>query len=158
MYLFEGLVTKDRSRLWDLMHFWEDVHLDAIAQERDIIGMDQGPGEMMERYNSLGDGERRRLEHDEDRLLSVLLYNLTAFMVMMRCVKEEIRKKIRRLIGKSHIGLSFSQDVNNLLDQVTNLHANDIDLRVMGSRFMQKQSFTVHWGSDNTGDMLFMEV
>ena len=23
---------------------------------------------------------------------------------------------------------------------------------------MQKQSFTVHWGPDNTGDMLFMEV
>ena len=23
---------------------------------------------------------------------------------------------------------------------------------------MQKQSFTVHWGSDNKGDMLFMEV
>ena len=23
---------------------------------------------------------------------------------------------------------------------------------------MQKQSFTVHWGTDNTGDMLFMEV
>jgi hypothetical protein len=28
----------------------EDVYLDAVAQERDIIGMDQGPGEMMERY------------------------------------------------------------------------------------------------------------
>ena len=37
-------------------------------------------------------------------------------------------------------------------------HGNDIDLRPMGSRFMQKQSFTVHWGSDNKGDMLFMEV
>ena len=23
---------------------------------------------------------------------------------------------------------------------------------------MQKQSFTVHWGADNSGDMLFMEV
>ena len=32
------------------MQFWEDVYLDAVAQERDIIGMDQGPGEMMERY------------------------------------------------------------------------------------------------------------
>lgn len=37
-------------------------------------------------------------------------------------------------------------------------HGNDIDLRPMQSRFMQKQSFTVHWGGDNTGDMLFMEV
>jgi len=35
---------------------------------------------------------------------------------------------------------------------------NDIDLKPMGSRQMQKQTFTVHWGPDNTGDMLFMEV
>ena len=43
------LKGKDRSRLWDQMQFWEDVYLDAVAQERDIIGMDQGPAEMMER-------------------------------------------------------------------------------------------------------------
>ena len=40
---------KDRSWLWDHMQFWEDSFLDAVAQERDIIGMDQGPTEMMER-------------------------------------------------------------------------------------------------------------
>ncbi|KAJ8299057.1 hypothetical protein KUTeg_023117 [Tegillarca granosa] len=158
LYLFEGLVNKDRSRLWDQLQFWEDVYLDAVAQERDIIGMDQGPGEMMDRYRSLSDGDRKRLEHDEDRLLSVMLYNLVAFMVMVRVHKQEIRKKTRRLLGKCHIGLVYSQDVNNLLDQINNLHGNDIDLRPMGSRFMQKQSFTVHWGSDNSGDMLFMEV
>lgn len=32
------------------MQFWEDAFLDAVSQERDMIGMDQGPGEMMERY------------------------------------------------------------------------------------------------------------
>ena len=32
------------------VQFWEDVFLDAVAQERDIIGMDQGPMEMMERW------------------------------------------------------------------------------------------------------------
>lgn len=32
------------------MQFWEDMFLDSVAQERDVIGMDQGPGEMMERY------------------------------------------------------------------------------------------------------------
>ena len=48
-YLFEGLVGKDRSRVWDHMQFWEDMFLDAVAQERDIIGMDQRPSEMMER-------------------------------------------------------------------------------------------------------------
>ncbi|XP_055995615.1 MAP kinase-activating death domain protein-like isoform X3 [Ostrea edulis] len=157
-YIFEALIGKDRSRLWDQMQFWEDVFLDAVAQERDIIGMDQGPAEMIDRYVSLGDMERKRLEHDEDKLLAHMLYNITAFMVMMRVAKPEVRKKIRRLLGKSHIGLAYSAEVNNLLDQISNLHGNDIDLRPMQSRFMQKQSFTVHWGGDNTGDMLFMEV
>jgi len=41
---------------------------------------------------------------------------------------------------------------------VCDQHGNDIDLKPLGSRLMQKQSFTVHWGADNTGDMLFMEV
>jgi hypothetical protein len=49
-YLFEGLLGKDRSSLWDQMQFWEDAFLDAVSQERDMIGMDQGPGEMMERW------------------------------------------------------------------------------------------------------------
>ena len=35
--------------MWDQMQFWEDMFLDAVAQERDIIGMDQRPSEMMER-------------------------------------------------------------------------------------------------------------
>jgi hypothetical protein len=48
-YLFEALVDASRSHLWDHMPVWEDVFLDAVAQERDIIGLDQGPAEMMER-------------------------------------------------------------------------------------------------------------
>lgn len=48
-YLFEALVYSSRSHLWDQMQIWEDVFLDAVAQERDIIGLDQGPAEMMER-------------------------------------------------------------------------------------------------------------
>lgn len=48
-YLFELLIGSSRSQLWDQMQTWEDVLLDAIAQERDIIGLDQGPAEMMER-------------------------------------------------------------------------------------------------------------
>lgn len=103
------------------MQFWEDAFLDAVSQERDMIGMDQGPGEMMERYKSLSDSERKRLEHDEDRLLSTMLFNLTAELVMLNVNKEEIKRKIRRLLGKSHIGLVYSQEVHNLLDQVENL-------------------------------------
>ena len=73
------------------------------------------------RYNSLGDPEKKRLEHDEDKLLSVMLYNHVGFMVMMDVKKIEIKKKIRRLLGKSHIGLHYSQDINNLLDEVNKL-------------------------------------
>jgi len=49
MNMHACLSDKDRSPLWDQVQFWEDVFLDAVAQERDIIGMDQGPTEMMER-------------------------------------------------------------------------------------------------------------
>ncbi|CAF1236792.1 unnamed protein product [Adineta steineri] len=157
-YLFEVLIGSTRSHLWDQMQVWEDVFLDAVAQERDIIGLDQGPAEMMERYYSLSNADRKRLELDEDRLLAVMLYNLIAFMIMMRVSKEEVRRKIRRVLGRCHIGLTMSQQVNELLDNVANLSGNDVDLRPVGSRLLQKQSFTVHWGTDNTGDMLFMEV
>lgn len=44
---------KDRSSLWNNMQFWEDAFLDAVAQERDMIGMDQGPAEMMNRWVEL---------------------------------------------------------------------------------------------------------
>ncbi|KAH8398923.1 hypothetical protein KR009_005215, partial [Drosophila setifemur] len=121
VYLFEGLLGKDRLNLWNQMQFWEDAFLDAVSQERDMIGMDQGPIEMMERYKSLSESERKRLEHDEDRLLSTMLYNLTAILVMLNVTKDEIRRKIRRLLGKSHIGLVYSQEVHNVVDQINNL-------------------------------------
>lgn len=42
---------KERSTLWDQMQFWEDAFLDAVMLEREGMGMDQGPQEMMERFN-----------------------------------------------------------------------------------------------------------
>lgn len=76
---------------------------------------------MMERYKSLSDTERKRLEHEEDKLLATQLYNLTAILVMLNCNKDEVKRKIRRLLGKSHIGLVYSQEVNLLLDQIHQL-------------------------------------
>ncbi|XP_018319964.1 MAP kinase-activating death domain protein isoform X2 [Agrilus planipennis] len=157
-YLFEGLIGKERSSLWDQMQFWEDAFLDAVSQERDMIGMDQGPREMMERYKSLSETERKRLEHEEDRLLSTMLYNLTAVLVMLKCNKAEIKKKIRRLLGKCHIGLVYSQEVNQLLDQIEHLNGNDIDLKPSLSRLLHRQSFTVHQGVNGEGELRFMEV
>ena len=97
--LFEGLMHKDRSGLWDNPQFWEDIFLDAVAQERESVGMDSAATEMVERYRGLSETEKKRLEHDEDRLLSTMLFNLVAFMVMMQMPKPEIKKKV--LINQS---------------------------------------------------------
>ena len=158
VYLFQGMLGKDRSRIWDHMQFWEDSYLDAVSQERDVVGMDQGPGEMMERYRGLSDVDRRRLEIEEDRLLSTLLYNLIAFMVMMNVHHIEIKAKIRRLLGKCHIGLVYSAEINSVLDQLENLHGNDIDLKPLTSKQMHRQTFSLHLGTDASGEMVFMEV
>ena len=48
-YLFEGLLA-ERSSLWDNMDFWENIFLDAVATEREAVGMNQGPAEMIDRY------------------------------------------------------------------------------------------------------------
>ncbi|CAM9100083.1 unnamed protein product, partial [Lampetra fluviatilis] len=77
-------LSKERSTLWDQAAFWEAAFLDAVAQEREALGMDRGLRDMMERYSSLGDSERRRLEEEEDHLLSVLLHNMVAFMSVMK--------------------------------------------------------------------------
>jgi hypothetical protein len=50
-----------------------------------------------------------------------MLYNLIAFMIMMRVSKDEIRRKIRRMVGRCHIGLTMSQQVNELIDNISNL-------------------------------------
>jgi len=62
------------------------------------------------------------------------------------------------LLGKSHVGLSHSSEVNLLLDQLEIMKGGLIDLKPCGSRHIRKQSFVVHAGTDTTGDVLFMEV
>jgi hypothetical protein len=81
--------TNNPSFLWHDMQFWEDLFCDAVAQERDIIGMDTCADELLDRYHSLAENEKRVLEHDEDRLLAVVLYNLAAFMLMMQVRHSE---------------------------------------------------------------------
>ncbi|XP_050753627.1 MAP kinase-activating death domain protein isoform X19 [Gymnogyps californianus] len=125
VYLYEGLLGKERSTLWDQMQFWEDAFLDAVMLEREGMGMDQGPQEMIDRYLSLGEHDRKRLEDDEDRLLATLLHNMIAYMLMIKVNKNDIRKKVRRLMGKSHIGLVHSQQINDILDKLANLVCDD---------------------------------
>ncbi|XP_048339855.1 MAP kinase-activating death domain protein isoform X46 [Sphaerodactylus townsendi] len=158
VYLYEGLLGKERSTLWDQMQFWEDAFLDAVMLEREGMGMDQGPQEMIDRYLSLGEHDRKRLEDDEDRLLASLLHNMMIYMLMMKVNKSDIRKKGRRLMGKSHIGLSHSQQINDVLDKLPNIVGRELPIRPSGSRHIKKQTFVVHAGTDTTGDIFFMEV
>nr|XP_009301571.1 MAP kinase-activating death domain protein isoform X36 [Danio rerio] len=151
-------LSKERSTLWDQMQFWEDAFLDAVMLEREGMGMDQGPQEMIDRYLSLGDHDRKRLEDDEDRLLATLLHNMIAYMLMMKVGKNDIRKKVRRLMGKSHIGLTHSQEINEVLDRLAHLSGRELSIRPSGSRHIKKQTFVVHAGTDTTGDIFFMEV
>ncbi|KAM8813901.1 MAP kinase-activating death domain protein isoform 18-T23 [Rhynchonycteris naso] len=158
VYLYEGLLGKERSTLWDQMQFWEDAFLDAVMLEREGMGMDQGPQEMIDRYLSLGEHDRKRLEDDEDRLLATVLHNLISYMLLMKVNKNDIRKKVRRLMGKSHVGLVYSQQINEVLDQLAHLNGRDLSIRSSGSRHMKKQTFVVHAGTDTNGDIFFMEV
>ncbi|XP_056382484.1 MAP kinase-activating death domain protein isoform X23 [Hyla sarda] len=151
-------LSKERSTLWDQMQFWEDAFLDAVMLEREGMGMDQGPQEMIDRYFSLGDHDRKRLEEDEDRLLATLLHNMVAYMVMVKVNKTDLRRKVRRLLGKCHIGLAHSQQINELLDRVSDLNGRDLSIRPSGSRHIKKQTFVVHAGTDTSGDLFFMEV
>uniref|UniRef100_A0A7N8XZ30 MAP kinase-activating death domain protein n=1 Tax=Mastacembelus armatus TaxID=205130 RepID=A0A7N8XZ30_9TELE len=151
-------LSKERSTLWDQMQFWEDAYLDAVMLEREGMGMDQGPQEMIERYLSLGEHDRKRLEDDEDRLLGTLLHNMIAYMLMMKVGKNDIRKKVRRLMGKSHIGLTYSQEINEILDRLAHMNGRELSIRPSGSRHIKKQTFVVHAGTDTTGDIFFMEV
>ncbi|XP_060117628.1 MAP kinase-activating death domain protein isoform X9 [Heteronotia binoei] len=151
-------LSKERSTLWDQMQFWEDSFLDAVMLEREGMGMDQGPQEMIDRYFSLGDHDRKRLEDDEDRLLATLLHNMIIYMLMMKVNKNDIRKKVRRLMGKSHIGLVHSQQINEVLDKLPNIVGRELPIRPSGSRHIKKQTFVVHAGTDTTGDIFFMEV
>uniref|UniRef100_A0A8C4R6A6 MAP kinase-activating death domain protein n=1 Tax=Eptatretus burgeri TaxID=7764 RepID=A0A8C4R6A6_EPTBU len=152
------LRSKERSTLWDQLQFWEDAFLDAVALEREGVGMDQGLRDMIDRYHSLGENERRRLENDEDRLLATLLHNMTAFMVMVKANPADIKKKVRRLVGKSHIGLSHSQELNELLDSIATQSGRSVPVKVCGSRHLKKHTFVVHSGTNTQGDIFFMEV
>ncbi|XP_041445803.1 MAP kinase-activating death domain protein isoform X43 [Xenopus laevis] len=151
-------LSKERSTLWDQMQFWEDAFLDAVMLEREGMGMDQGPQEMIDRYFSLVVHDRKRLEDDEDRLLGTLLHNMIAYMIMMKVNKTDLRRKIRRILGKCHIGLVHSQQINELLDRVTDMIGRDLSIRPSGSRHIKKQTFVVHAGTDTSGDLFFMEV
>jgi len=72
----------------------------------------------MDRYNSLDIHEKQRLERNEDRLLGIIMNNFIAFMIMMRVDPARIKSKARCMIGKSHIALDESANINKLIDSI----------------------------------------
>ena len=72
-----------------------------------------------------------------------MLYNLAAYMVMMGVKKTEIRKLVRRLIGKCHVGISWCEELYVLLDNLDMVTANDVDPKPMPSNNTKIKSFNV---------------
>ncbi|CAI4223935.1 unnamed protein product [Auanema sp. JU1783] len=157
-FLYQDIVLSSPNPLWLNLVFWENVFVDIVAQEREIVGMDEEPSEMIDRYCQLSDIERKRLELDEDRLLGTLLHNLTSYMIMCGTGQQSIQMKVRRLLGKAHVGLIASQKVNRLLDDLPSEQTNAISLKPLGSRLLQKLSFVVYTAPNNEGEMLFVDV
>ncbi|KAF7233218.1 hypothetical protein EG68_08244 [Paragonimus skrjabini miyazakii] len=160
-YVFEDLLANSggtRLQLWDNMQFWEDAFLDAVAQERDILGMDFRPTDLLKHYSMSTPLKRKHAELAEDKLLAGLMHNMIAFMIMMGVNRVDIRRKIRRLLAKSHMGLHYSQEISNLLDVLEYLYGNDIDLRQVKSRAIPHHSYEVYRGINTEGKLLFMEV
>ncbi|CAL2052823.1 unnamed protein product [Caenorhabditis brenneri] len=157
-YIYQELILAIQHQIWQNLQFWENAFVDLVAQEREIVGMDQEPSEMIDRYSALNDSEKKRLELEEDRLLSTLLHNMTAYMIMCGTGQKALQQKVRRLLGKAHIGLVCSKEINKLLDELPSTQGNFIPLKPLGSRLVQKQSFTVCPGLSADGQMMFMEV
>jgi hypothetical protein len=73
------------------------------------------------RYKNLNQSERKRLEYDEDKLLSIMIYNLIAFMVMVNVPKESVMKIVRTLVGKSRVTNCYATEITSLMAQLSNL-------------------------------------
>lgn len=43
------------------------------------------------------------------------------YFLFVQLNKNDVRKKVRRLMGKSHIGLTYSQEINEILDKLPNM-------------------------------------
>ena len=116
--LLSTLTSTSGAQTWQQATFWEQAFIDMVAQEREVVGVDEEPSEMLDRYASLSEGERKRLEMEEDRILATLLHNMTVYMVACCTPVKTIQQKARRLLGKAHIGLIYSKQINQLLDDL----------------------------------------
>lgn len=69
-------------------------------------------------------------------------------MVMLKVNQQLIRNKIRRLLGRCHIGVIYSDEINSLLQRLEQLQNNDIDLKPSANRQTHRQTFTLYIVTD----------
>ena len=65
-------------------------------------------------------------------------------MVMVDVDKTELKRKVRRLLGKSHIGLAYSHEVHQLLDQIEHLVFKYIG-KSIENNFRSLIDFKLYW-------------
>ncbi|VDQ03144.1 unnamed protein product, partial [Trichobilharzia regenti] len=120
--------------------------------------MDFQPKELLSKYQSSSLLKRKQMELAEDCLLVNVMHNMIAFMLMANVDRLLIRKKLQRLLAKSHTGLHYSRKIGDLLNSLNYLNGNDIDLNVAQSRFIVQRSHEAYRGSDDSGELIFIEV
>ncbi|CAH8846355.1 unnamed protein product [Trichobilharzia szidati] len=159
LYLYESLINEnERSRLWDHKQFWEDTFFDTVAQERDILGMDQSPMEMIEQFAVMNPTQKRILLLKEDRLLALCLYNLIAYMILMRVNKGVLVNHVRRLLARCRIGSYFASIVSHLLDNLKYLEGNSIDLLPSLTRLKVFHSYEIQAINPPCKETRIMEI
>ncbi|VDP28847.1 unnamed protein product, partial [Schistosoma mattheei] len=159
VYLYENLIDgHERSRLWDHMQFWEDTFFDTVAQERDILGLDQAPTEMLEQFANMNTTQKRIVILKEDRLLAFCLYNLTAYMILMNVDKSILVTHVRRLLARCRIGSYFAAITSHLLDNVKYLDGNSIDLLPSMTRLKVFQSYEIELLNNVSNEAKILEI
>ncbi|CAH8543491.1 unnamed protein product [Schistosoma rodhaini] len=159
IYLYENLIDgHERSRLWDHMQFWEDTFFDTVAQERDILGLDQAPTEMLEEFANMNTTQKRIVMLKEDRLLAFCLYNLTAYMILMNVNKGILVNHVRRLLARCRIGSYFAAITSRLLDNVKYLDGNSIDLLPPMTRLKVFQSYEIEILNNVSNEATILEI
>ena len=67
--------------------------------------------------------------------------------------------QVRRLLGKSHIGLIHSQEIYLLLDKLHQLNANDIDLKVISNIVrIVATALAYEYANRETADLIFHDL
>lgn len=156
-YIFEELLGKTRSTVWDREDMWESMFYDAVHLEREALGMNRHPIEMLDRYEKHSKRGRERLENDEDELLYSCINNMAAFMVVLGVETRNITRLISRLEGKTHIGLKFNPKIRHIKECLGTIKHNELHLKPLRSQ-LPRTSYLVHQGTTLSGETLLLEI